>query len=168
MSKINCAMCTSFAKAFFSQDLSCTTKDYIYEHLLECKDCLRVYKKVAKELGLEFHLKASAVCFVIEVSKGKYKNCCNKTKAILDAMGMSNEIDLYKHKYILAADSMNLEVLQNLKCVNDMLQESFDFSNDETLEEDIKSVREYAKFMAKKFCKTLDYLEDCYNAEFKR
>lgn len=167
MGSINCTMCQSFCKPFFTGSIkSNKVKDYIYAHLLTCTECLRYYKTMARNLGLTFRLKNEVIVFVRGLP-AEIKNE-SKSREILREMGI-NCLKNPRHKrYTDAAEKMNIQVLTELKSMEDILQERYEFSigSSEKLSKEIESVRLYAQFLATKICKTIDYLEDCYDAEF--
>lgn len=168
MSGINCTMCQSFCKPFLNNTIeSNKVKDYIYAHLLTCMECLRYYKNTAKELDLNFNLKNEVILFVQGLPEDIAKD--SKSKKILREMGIACLQKPKHRKYTDAAEKMNIQILTELKSVGDILQERYEFSinSSEKLSQEIESVRLYAQFLATRICKTIDYLEDCYDAKFE-
>lgn len=160
--EINCEMCKTFVKQFFNGSLGYTMRDYIYCHLLECKDCYNKFKTYASEIEKDFNLKEDAIEFVLD---NKDKLTC-RTKDKLIKMGFQSDIEARVNRWTMIAEKFNIEKLSNLTAFADFLEEDFNI-NVETYDDDIYAINKYSKYFAIKLCKMIDHLELCYSLNKK-
>lgn len=154
---INCEMCKNFKKDFFVKGvLGYTIRDHVYEHLFSCKECYELYKQFAKENNYKFNLREDAIDFVMNNNN---RRCC-LTRDKLIEQGFEKDIEARSKKWSLIAERFEMIKLNQLPAFKDFLQEKFDV-NDDTFEDDIYAVNEWSKYIARKICKQIDYLETC-------
>lgn len=158
MSHIDCNWTTTFMRQYFAGELSVILQDYMYEHLLECKQCYEKYKNRATELGLSFNLRDKALEFAIEHAHKK-KICY--TKKMLIKLGFEKDLEAMSNKWTRAAERVDIEQLMNLQAFSDFSQEQMTIKSD-NWDEDLDAVYQYTKWFATKLCKDIDHLNKCY------
>jgi hypothetical protein len=150
-------MCKSFAKQFFTDvKISYTVKDYVITHLLSCVDCVNEYRKVAKELGIKFNLRDTALDFALQ---NKHKKHCKTYDTLID-FGFEKDIESRANKFTSWAEIFDLPKLLTIKSFKDFSEEKMEFKVD-SMDEDAKAAVEWACWYAEKLCKNLDMLERC-------
>lgn len=163
--EITCEQFKKFRKEFFVDRLSVTLTDHILAHLLTCQACLDYYKSIAVDYGLTFNIKERALNFVVNGSHGKkcYKNL---TKQKLIELGFANDIKARQRKWTNAANYMKISKLMNLKAFEDFMNDELDV-DENSADELIQIINNYAKWYAKKICPIIDDLEICYALEME-
>lgn len=160
MAELSCAMVQSFAKGIINRTVSDTIMDIILAHVLQCKECKKHFKMIAKDMGLKFDVKRDAAAFI----NNKPEARTPKTRAIFIEMYGEDELEKLQPTWSYYADTFDLQKLMNLKCVNDFTQEKFEVENDP---KDIECFAEFGRYITKKLCADVDKLEDCYKLEVK-
>lgn len=163
-SKINCSMCLTFVKPFFSNDLSPTVRDHVLAHLLACPNCAKKFVSYAKEIGLkQWKVVDAAMDFITK--KDKYHNARNliHTQEELSHLGLDKEMEIRSKVWTRAANMMDMEKLMQMKSFRDLMQEDVTYRQDEMLD-----YYEFGKFLALKLAQKVDHLEECYLKKTRR
>lgn len=158
MSHINCSWTNTFIRQYFAGELSVVLQDYMYEHLLGCKQCYKKYTTRATELGLKFNLREKALEFATEY--GNKKKICH-TRNMLIKLGFEKDLEAMSNKWTRAAERVDIKKLMNLQAFSDFSQEEMTIKSD-TWDNDLDAVYQYTKWFAIKLCKDIDYLNKCY------
>lgn len=167
MAKVNCKMAVALIEIFYRGKLSDNIVKVLCSHLASCKDCRKTFldylikKKLVTSyynfyivldsdiLDLQKETLIEAFTVDIETLKANQKESIgDDTNVVIDDDNMSwldyaKEFDIYK--------------LVQLKCFRDFVTEYNQVGDD-----GIFDYNDFNKYMAVKFCKYIDHLENCY------
>lgn len=156
--KIGCHTVELCRAAFFNGVLSSNVRSMIVEHLVACQSCLKYYCSYAKQNEITAFLDS------------RFKKCITTTdlraeintayeEAIEQLRGKGEVTGEFAHWVDYIESDSYIKVLQ-VKSVRDFVKEyNHDFDDGNT------DYEKWAKFMAKKMCQKVDFLEDCFKKE---
>lgn len=142
-------MAKALMELFYKGKLSQKVNGLICEHLATCSSCRESYRTYSKNHNLTmFKLFETALMEDFTASKLK------------EALTVLNEENNYKnieHCWTDYAKEWDIFKLCQLKSFRDFTKEYSSKGDDGTYDYD-----EFNKYMALKFCKRIDHLEECY------
>lgn len=156
--QINCPMCKSFVKEFFTHAISLSVHDLVIAHLLECKRCEDDYIMYSVNIGLTgWDIKKEARKLIM--SCGEHPEKCKRTKEALERVEQTKVAELKHNYFTRAAVNWDIGKLVKLKAFEDLV--GTDHANPG---EDINTscnIIEFWKYEITKIAKHIDHLEEC-------
>lgn len=159
--QINCPMCKSFVKEFFTHAISLSVRDLVIAHLLECNTCADDYIMYSVNIGLTgWDVKKEARKLIM--SCGEHPEKCKRTKEALERVGQTKVAEL-KHGYFTrAANNWDVGKLMRLKAFADLLDNNLGDKDYSELDEKLADNRmDFWKHETIKIAKHIDHLEEC-------
>lgn len=155
--KINCPMCKSFVKEFFTHAISLTVRDLVIAHLLLCKECLDEYTMYAVNIGLHhWDIKKEAKKLIM--SCGEHPEKCIHTKDAWEKIENIQVTELQHNKYTRATLNWDIATLKELQAFSDMICFT---SLPKGLEPTDENYIAFWKHEILKVAKHIDHLEEC-------
>lgn len=155
--KINCPMCRSFVKEFFTHSISLTVRDLIIAHLLLCKECLEDYTMYAVNIGLH-HWDVKKEARKLIMSCGEHPEKCIHTEEAYKKVSETVTEELKHNKYTRAVLNWDIATIKELQAFSDIICFTSLPRNQEPTDENYIA---FWKHEILKVAKHIDHLEEC-------
>ena len=155
--KINCPMCNSFVKEFFTHSISLTVRDLVIAHLLQCKECENNYALYALNIGLDkWDIKKEAKKLIM--SCGEHPEKCTHTREAYELLENIKVSELQRGRYTRAVTNWNVSVLKDLQSFDDVLTAVTKTASETPMDDNHVA---FMKYEILKIAKRIDHLEEC-------
>ena len=146
----SCSMVLSMKKIFFGTGVNKIVEDKIIRHLLTCKECRRIYTEYAREIGYK---KFNLITYAIQFCEGNKDYLDSETRRYLEEVRDNKPLRVLARPYTHAVEVFDINKLMQLKFFRDLCNEynspgQLDYSG-------------FMKYIAKKWAKYVDHLEEC-------
>lgn len=152
----SCSMVLSMKKMFFGTGVNKYVEDNIIRHLLTCKECRKAYSEYAKEVGYD---KFNLITYAIHFCEGNTDMLDSKTREYLSEVKDNKVTRIRSQQWTRAANDFDIHRLMNMKAFRDL---SIEYNSPTGMD-----YSEFMKFMALKYGKRIDHLEECLLKELK-
>lgn len=150
MSKISCSLATNLVGLFYDGDLSLSVEDMVLDHLVSCPSCRVFYGDYCKYHNLVTY----------HIFEDKLNNEHVTKEEIREALDIIRKEHKYKVtdnlRWVDYAQEWDIPKLCGLVSFRDFTKEYDPRRDDGTCD-----YTDFNKFMALKFCKQIDFLEEC-------
>lgn len=159
--KINCPMCKSFIKEFFTHAISLTVRDLVIAHILGCPSCEDEYIMYSVNIGLTgWDIKKEADKLIMLC--GEHPEKCKHTREALEKIQDKKVTEIRHDYYTRAANNWDVGKLMRLKAFADLLDNNLGDKDYSELDEKLADNRmDFWKHEALKIAKHIDHLEEC-------
>lgn len=150
--ELSCSTVLSMKKIFFGIGVNKYIEDNILRHLLTCEKCRKAYSSYAREVG---YTKFNLITYAIRFCENNKDMSNSKTKEYLSEVQEGKEARILSKHWTRAAKDFDIDKLMNMKAFRDL-----------SIELDSKGCQDldysdFVKFMATKYAKHIDHLEEC-------
>lgn len=159
---ISCDSCRERVAEFFRKELTPEVYELCLIHMVGCDSCHKFYVKYAKEKGYSFDLAKRLIKFSNQRKDLVSPRTPDRIKKMTKKSGTMTSI-CKQDRWTRAAIRYDVSELMQVQAFRD-----FAIEYDPKYDKGDTDYGDFYKFITKKICQKIDFLENCLDREYKK